>query len=661
MIPQSFIQELLARVDIVDVVERYLPLKKAGANYKACCPFHGEKTPSFTVSQSKQFYHCFGCGANGSALGFVMEYQGLPFPEAVEELARQVGMAVPRETETPAQIQQRERAGSLHEIMAEASRYYREQLKHSQRAIDYLKRRGLTGQVAQRFGLGYAPADWQNLQAVFPDYAAATLSECGLVIDSEATAEKSARRYDRFRDRVMFPILDVRGKVIGFGGRIIDNGEPKYLNSPETPLFEKGRELYGLVQARQSMHALNQVIVVEGYMDVVALAQYGVENAVATLGTATTPVHVQKLLRQVDEVVFCFDGDRAGRKAAWRALEACLEQLQDGKRVRFLFLAEEHDPDSFVREAGAEAFRALAAKSPPLTSVLLSELSERCDLSTLEGRTQLVTEVRPLLQKLQAPIMRAQLVHALAQASQLDAPEIERLCALAKPANIPMGSGYASSHAPSEPPPYARDDDFANHSEAFVERVRVEPSRDFGSSRRGTTFRGRRRDARPVRMPVKPPASQMRHLLRLVLQHPTWSARLPLAVLSEEEQDDDSGALLALADAVDHGEISGTRFEELLEYFRGTAHEGLLSELCAEMIESGETHDASQDEAVFADAIRRLEERANSRQIAALRAEIGQNSPNSQQRQELDRLLKEKQSLASRALAATKSYNDQFR
>jgi DNA primase len=315
VIPDSFIQDLLARVDIVDLVDSYVPLKKAGANYAACCPFHNEKSPSFTVSPTKQFYHCFGCGAHGTAISFVMEYQGMGFVDAVKELAGRAGMSVPESEGRSFHDEKPGQTRTLIEVMARAAAYYKAQLKASPRAIDYCKKRGLSGEVAARFGIGYAPDGWQNLQAVFADYNADELKVAGLVIENEA-----GRRYDRFRDRLMIPIVNP-GEIIAFGGRIIDQGEPKYLNSPETPLFEKGRELFGLPQARQALRETNTAIVTEGYMDVIALSQNGVGNAVATLGTATTPTHVQKLLRQVDRIVFCFDGDNAGRKAAWRALE----------------------------------------------------------------------------------------------------------------------------------------------------------------------------------------------------------------------------------------------------------------------------------------------------------------------------------------------------
>ncbi len=443
MIPQEFIQSLLGRVDIVDVVDRHVKLKKAGSNFTACCPFHDEKTPSFTVSPSKQFYHCFGCGAHGNAIGFLMEYQGLAYPEAIRALAETVGMPVPETRSRP------ERPGASAEPaltarMMDALAYYRAQLKKSPTAIEYLKGRGLSGEIAARYGLGFAPDGWQNLQAVFTDYDAASLKDTGLVIDSDPgeDGERKSRRYDRFRNRVMFPILDSRGNVIGFGGRVIGAGEPKYLNSPETPLFEKGRELYGLYQARRAIRDANQVVVVEGYMDVVALAQHGVENAVATLGTATTPFHVAKLLRLADDVVFCFDGDAAGRKAAWRALEVSLPVISDGKVVSFLFLPPEDDPDTYVRREGKQAFLKALGEAKPLSQFLFAELASHADMATEEGRARFVAQAKPLLAQIEAPALGAMLRKRLAELARLSPQEIERLL----PAKMPV---RRSSPAPA--------------------------------------------------------------------------------------------------------------------------------------------------------------------------------------------------------------------
>ena len=425
MIPKSFIQDLLNRLDIVDVVERYVPLKKAGANFVACCPFHNEKSPSFTVSQSKQFYHCFGCGAHGTAIGFVMEHAGFGYVEAIEELARNVGLEVPHERPAAGDAQReyaQKVAPDLYEVMQAATRYYREQLKQSPRAIDYLKQRGLSGEIAAKFGIGYAPDAWQNLAAAFPDYQSDTLAETGLVIVGD-----EGKRYDRFRDRIMFPIINVRGQVIGFGGRVLDKGDPKYLNSPETPLFEKGRELYGLFQAQKAIRAAQQVLVVEGYMDVVALAQHGVEYAVATLGTATTPYHVQKLLRLAEHIVFSFDGDKAGQKAAWRALENALPYLQDGKRISFLFLPVEHDPDSFIRESGKDAFEQRVREAMPLSGYLLREVSAELDLRSQEGRNQLLQRAKPMLTAIAAPATALLLRKEVAALAGVSQAELEAL------------------------------------------------------------------------------------------------------------------------------------------------------------------------------------------------------------------------------------------
>ena len=440
MIPESFIQDLLARVDIVDLIDSYVPLKKAGANYAACCPFHNEKSPSFTVSPTKQFYHCFGCGAHGTAIGFVMEYQGIGFIDAVKELAGRTGMQVPEAEGRALHEEKPGQTRTLIDVMARAAAYYKEQLKRSPRAIEYCKKRGLSGEVAARFGIGYAPEGWQNLQAVFPDYNAEALHAAGLVIDND-----SGRRYDRFRDRLMIPIVNPKGDIIAFGGRIIDQGEPKYLNSPETPLFEKGRELFGLPQARQALRETDIAIVTEGYMDVIALAQNGVGNAVATLGTATTATHVQKLLRQVDRIVFCFDGDNAGRKAAWRALENSLEALADNKSLGFVFLPEEDDPDSFIRSRGKAAFDRMVAEAMPLSDFLLRELAQRCDLTSSEGKAKLVYEAKPLLTRLPTPLLRLQLVKRLAEASGFAQTEVERLCDLksvvaAPPPRVPRAA-----------------------------------------------------------------------------------------------------------------------------------------------------------------------------------------------------------------------------
>ncbi|HZX26727.1 MAG TPA: DNA primase, partial [Telluria sp.] len=370
MIPQSFITDLLNRVDIVDVVGRYVQLKKGGVNLSGLCPFHNEKSPSFTVSPTKQFYHCFGCGAHGTAIGFLIEYSGMGFVDAVKDLAQGVGMVVPDADDKIPPLQraaQQAQSMAMTEALQRACDYYRQQLRTAKDAIAYLKGRGLSGEVAARFGMGYAPGGWDNLRAAFPDYDAQVLVETGLIIDKVDEEGNKHKRYDRFRDRVMFPIRNTKGQVIGFGGRVMDGGEPKYLNSPETPLFQKGNELYGLFEARQAIREAGYVLVCEGYMDVVALAQLGFPQAVATLGTACTQTHVQKLLRQTDMVIFSFDGDKAGRRAARRALDACLAHVTDNKTIKFLFLPEEHDPDSYIRERGADAFAREIDEAMPLS------------------------------------------------------------------------------------------------------------------------------------------------------------------------------------------------------------------------------------------------------------------------------------------------------
>ncbi len=428
MIPQSFIQDLLSRVDIVEVVDRHVKLKRSGANYSACCPFHTEKSPSFTVSPTKQFYHCFGCSAHGTAIGFMMEYGGMGFVDAVKDLAQNLGMTVPEEVRSPDAQRRAEEGPDLYGALLQAAQFYRNQLKDAPRAIEYLKRRGLSGEIAKRFGVGYAPDGWQNLEQVFPDYQDKALTAAGLVKQND-----EGKRYDVFRDRIMFPIVDVRGHIIGFGGRVLEGGgadaaaqgSPKYLNSPETPVFEKGRELYGLFQARRAIRDAGCVIVVEGYMDVVALAQAGVEYAVATLGTATTPIHVQKLLRQSDEVVFCFDGDAAGRRAAWRALENSLAHLADGKQVRFLFLPDGEDPDTYVRSHGKAEFEALLAKADPLSQFLIDELRSQGSIQSSEGRAKLLQQAKPLVKQIAAPMLSLLIRKDLAQLAGVSQQELD--------------------------------------------------------------------------------------------------------------------------------------------------------------------------------------------------------------------------------------------
>jgi DNA primase len=430
-IPQSFIQELLARADVVEIVGRTVQLKKGGANFMGLCPFHTEKSPSFTVSPTKQFYHCFGCGKHGDAINFLMEQTGMSFIEAVRDLAQHYGLQVPEDEASPQDraraAEQRQKQATLSDVLEKAGEAWRKQLKNSARAIDYLKGRGLSGEIAKQFGLGYAPEGWRGLASVFPNYDDPLLVESGLVIASEAEDGGEAKRYDRFRDRIMFPIRNVKGECIGFGGRVLGDEKPKYLNSPETPVFSKGHELYGLFEARNAIRDAGYVLVTEGYMDVVALAQLGFPNAVATLGTACTTDHVQKLFRFTDAVVFSFDGDAAGRRAARRALDGALPYASDVRSVKFLFLPAEHDPDSYIREFGQEAFARCVGEAMPLSRFLIEAAREGCELSSAEGRARLASNARPLWSSLPDGALKRQLLGEIAALVQLDAQELSEL------------------------------------------------------------------------------------------------------------------------------------------------------------------------------------------------------------------------------------------
>ncbi|PIF17238.1 MULTISPECIES: DNA primase [unclassified Acidovorax] len=456
-IPQSFIQELLTRVDVVDIVGRYVQLKKGGANFMGLCPFHGEKSPSFSVSPAKQFYHCFGCGKNGNAISFLMDHAGMGFVEAVQDLAQSVGLQVPDDDISPQEKERaaaaRQKQATLNEVLEKAADAYRRHLRDSQRAIGYFKGRGVSGAVAKRYGLGYAPEGWRSLASVFPSYDDPLLEESGLVIVND---EDGGKRYDRFRDRVMFPIRNVKGEYIGFGGRVLGDDKPKYLNSPETPVFHKGRELYGLFEARTPIREAGYALVTEGYMDVVALAQLGFPNAVATLGTACTPEHVQKLLRFTDAVVFSFDGDNAGRRAARKALDGALPHATDTRSIKFLFLPAEHDPDSFIRDHGTDAFARHVSDAMPLSRFLVESASEGCDLATAEGRAHMASNARPLWTALPDGVLKRQLLGELAELTQLNARDLSDLWGQA----AARDGLRAAHHAPPQrhPPRTAPDD-----------------------------------------------------------------------------------------------------------------------------------------------------------------------------------------------------------
>jgi DNA primase len=559
LIPASFIDELMRRTDIVEVINSRVPLKKAGREYKACCPFHGEKTPSFTVSSTKQFYHCFGCGAHGTALGFLMDYEHLGFPEAVEELAALAGLEVPRE-----QGPGTDRRPDLYGTLEAAAGFYKEQLKHHAEAIRYLKSRGISGATAATFGIGWAPDEWDGLLKKLGTDAEAVqrLATAGMLIERE-----QGGFYDRFRGRVMFPIRDARGRVIAFGGRVLGAGEPKYLNSPETPLFHKGRELYGLYEARQALRQIPRLLVVEGYMDVVGLAEAGIHWAVATLGTATTAEHLERLFRVTEEVVFCFDGDRAGRQAAWRALENALPALREGRQVRFMFLPEGEDPDSLVRAEGADAFTARLGGALPLSEYLHDELAAKVDLGSLDGRARLAELAKPLVARVPDGVFRALLVGRIAAAVGMDE------------------AGYARFVDAAAPPPPQR-------PAPPAERRRPTPCRarqpGAAGHRPGGAFPGARRRGAPRRGPCpadRPGIDLLAALLEDVAQspnlttggllerwreHEAWPHLQKLATAELVATED--VALAELQDCLDRLEEEQVRLrhEELFEISRTT-------------------------------------------------------------------------------------------
>jgi len=419
LIPQDFIDDLVARADVVEVIGRRVQLKKAGREFKACCPFHEEKTPSFTVSPAKGFYHCFGCGAHGTAVGFLMDFDHMSFVEAIESLASSMGVEVPRnESDRPAQ-----RYDELFDLMSRVERFWQQGLRDNQTAVDYVRGRGVDGTTAKRFGLGFAADGWSTVLDKFgtsPELVERLLA-AGLIIRKD-----NGGHYDRFRDRIVFPIRDIRGRCIGFGGRTMGDGEPKYLNSPETVLFHKGRELYGLYEARQALRQIERFVVVEGYMDVVALARHGIDFSVATLGTATTDDHLNRLFRLTENIDFCFDGDRAGKKAAWRALETALPHIREGRQVRFVFLPEGYDPDSYVNEHGSDAFIKALDDGVALSDYMISELSAEIDLDTVDGRARLAESARPLITKIPPGVYRELLIESLASTVGLSAGKLEK-------------------------------------------------------------------------------------------------------------------------------------------------------------------------------------------------------------------------------------------
>jgi len=582
LIPDSFVQELLARVDVVDVVGRYVQLRKGGANLLGLCPFHQEKSPSFTVSPAKQFYHCFGCGAHGSAITFLMAHTGASFPDTVQSLAGTVGMSVPQSTTSPAMRQQaaqrREEVSAHVSVLETAHTYYKEQLRQSPEAITYLKGRGLTGQVAAQYGLGWAPDSRQGLAKSFGRYEDPVLVEAGLVIESE-----DGRRHDRFRGRIMFPIRNLRGQIIGFGGRIIGKGEPKYLNSPETPVFSKGQELYGAWEARQAIRSEGQVVVVEGYMDVVGLAQLGIGNAVATLGTATTPDHLRKLIRLTDRIVFSFDGDKAGRRAAWRALQTSLPLLRDDLSIRFLFLPAEHDPDTYIREYGQAAFRACLKDSVPLSAFLLDELAERHRLDEPEGRSACTHEAAPILAQIPDAGLKQQILNEFAARVRLTREELDGIL------------GQAPVALTIQASPVDRDQGAGREPRFEAQRQERQ-----SSSRRG----GQRRAVAPL----------ARRLLSLLLAHPGLALSLGEQQLDVLEFDPN---LVLVRDFILLVQSTGARhLGALLEAADPDSDlSQVLSGLSADLMAQTDLPDP---QAEWEDALRRIELDSLKRQQASL-------------------------------------------
>jgi DNA primase len=586
VIPDSFKQDLLNRVDIVEVVSRFVKLKKAGANFSGLCPFHSEKTPSFSVSPSKQFYHCFGCGVHGNAIGFLMAYGGMGYVDAIKDLAGQVGMQVPERQRTPEEEQKQERATDLYEVMEKAMEFYRAELKKSPRAIEYLKGRGLTGEIAARFRVGYAPDDWQGLKGAFEKYDDKSLVECGLVIEGE-----EGKRYDRFRDRVMFPIFSQRGQTIGFGGRVMGEGEPKYLNSPETPLFEKGREVYGLVQARDAIRNAGRVLVVEGYMDVIALAQFEVGYAVATLGTATTPIHVAKLLRLTDEIVYSFDGDAAGRKAAWRALENTLPVAPDNKPIKFLFLPDGEDPDTYVRKHGKDKFEELVGSAQTLSGFLLVELRAQFDLETPEGRSGFLSAAKPHLQKISAPALKLQVLKEVARLGGVTQDEAERILGLAVAS--PSG-GY--------------------------------------------------RNPAPARKTFNPPSSVEWKVLTSVVAYPSLIGELELEHIDRSLPE--SKALAALAErylSLMDGNRSGAM---LVEHFQGGPHAELLFGAQAHALEFDESEEQARQ--AIQHGLWKLEINHKDHQLKELGEKLSQGKLSKEEHQQYGRMIREVAALKQR-------------
>ncbi|MBM1188607.1 DNA primase [Pseudomonas lundensis] len=632
LIPQSFIDDLLNRTDIVDVVSSRVQMKKAGKNYTACCPFHKEKTPSFSVSPDKQFYYCFGCGAGGNALGFIMDHDNLDFPQAVEELAKAAGMEIPREESGRSHKPRQPTDSPLYPLLTAAADFYRQALKsHPGRraAVDYLKGRGLTGEIARDFGLGFAPPGWDNL---YKHLSSDTLQQkamidAGLLVENAETG----KRYDRFRDRVMFPIRDSRGRIIAFGGRVLGDDKPKYLNSPETPVFHKGQELYGLFEARKFNRSLDEIIVVEGYMDVIALAQQGLRNAVATLGTATSEEHMKRLFRVVPSVLFCFDGDQAGRNAAWRALEATLPCLQDGRRARFLFLPEGEDPDTLVRSEGTDAFKArINQHAQPLADYFFQQLTEETDPRSLEGRAHMATLAAPLIDKVPGANLRNLMRQRLSEITGLNSEAVSQLAQSAPPPSQPAydpGIDYDAMPDYSDfqqPETYAPQQEWTpKKSGAGGKKWENKPWDKKGK-------RGGEREQAWIPVGVEPPTLTA---LRTLLHHPQLAKKVEDAGHFAAEDQTNNQLLIALVEAVQKNpKLSSI---QLLSRWHGTEQGRLLQRL----LEKEWLIDADNLEQQFFDTITSLSARQRERNLEQLLRKARQGELSSEEKNQLRDLL----------------------
>ena len=624
LIPQSFIDDLLNRTDIVDVVSSRVQMKKAGKNYTACCPFHKEKTPSFSVSPDKQFYYCFGCGAGGNALGFIMDHDNLDFPQAVEELAKAAGMEIPREESGRPHKPRQPTDSPLYPLLTAAADFYRQALKiHPARkaAVDYLKGRGLTGEIARDFGLGFAPPGWDNL---YKHLSSDTLQQkamidAGLLVENAETG----KRYDRFRDRVMFPIRDSRGRIIAFGGRVLGDDKPKYLNSPETPVFHKGQELYGLFEARKFNRSLDEIIVVEGYMDVIALAQQGLRNAVATLGTATSEEHMKRLFRVVPSVLFCFDGDQAGRNAAWRALEATLPCLQDGRRARFLFLPEGEDPDTLVRSEGTDAFKArINQHAQPLADYFFQQLTEEADPRSLEGKAHMATLAAPLIDKVPGANLRTLMRQRLSEITGLTSETVSQLAQNA-PAKPQVQPTYDPGIDYDAMPDYG---DF-QQPDMYIPQQEWTPKKSGAGGKKWENKpwdkkgkRGGEREQAWIPVGVEPPTLTA---LRTLLHHPQLAKKVEDAGHFAAEDQTNNQLLIALVEAVQKNpKLSSI---QLLSRWHGTEQGRLLQRL----LEKEWLIDADNLEQQFFDTITSLSARQRERNLEQLlrKARQGELSP----------------------------------